>query len=82
MAAKNVIIWPPGDSVIDPVLILRGKSGNNTFAALSYLYYGMDLCVRGAHLKVGYKRAIEIWACKHKVLTMLGLLGFEGGVNE
>ncbi|KDP41058.1 hypothetical protein JCGZ_03164 [Jatropha curcas] len=28
--------------------------------ALSYLYHGMDLCIRGAHLKVGYKRAIEL----------------------
>ncbi|KDP24669.1 hypothetical protein JCGZ_26516 [Jatropha curcas] len=29
-------------------------------AALSYLYYGIDLCVQGAHLKIGYKRAIEV----------------------
>ncbi|KDP27666.1 hypothetical protein JCGZ_19558 [Jatropha curcas] len=28
-------------------------------AALSYLYYGMDLCVREVHLKVDYRRAIE-----------------------
>ncbi|KDP24843.1 hypothetical protein JCGZ_25297 [Jatropha curcas] len=26
--------------------------------ALSYLYYGMDLCVRGAHLKVGYRSGL------------------------
>ncbi|KDP31755.1 hypothetical protein JCGZ_14993 [Jatropha curcas] len=28
-------------------------------AALSYLDYGMDLGIHGAHLKVGYRRAIE-----------------------
>ncbi|KDP24010.1 hypothetical protein JCGZ_27038 [Jatropha curcas] len=28
-------------------------------AALSYLYYGTDLCVGGAHLKVGYRRVTE-----------------------
>ncbi|KDP35485.1 hypothetical protein JCGZ_10932 [Jatropha curcas] len=28
-------------------------------ATLSYLYYGMDLCVQGVHLKIGYKWAIE-----------------------
>ncbi|KDP30135.1 hypothetical protein JCGZ_18130 [Jatropha curcas] len=28
-------------------------------ATLSYLYYGMDLCIRGAHLKIGYKRSIK-----------------------
>ncbi|KDP30065.1 hypothetical protein JCGZ_18390 [Jatropha curcas] len=44
-----------------------------------YLYYGMNLCVRGVHLKVGYKQAIE--ACENKVLPMSGLFGFEGGVN-
>ncbi|KDP25916.1 hypothetical protein JCGZ_22987 [Jatropha curcas] len=38
---------------------------NREAATLSYLYYGMDLCVRGGHLKVGCKRAIEIWACEH-----------------
>ncbi|KDP41100.1 hypothetical protein JCGZ_03230 [Jatropha curcas] len=49
--------------------------------ALSYLYYDMNLCVRGVHLKVGYKRVIGIWACEHKVLPMPCLFGFEGGVN-
>ncbi|KDP20300.1 hypothetical protein JCGZ_07854 [Jatropha curcas] len=29
--------------------------------ALSYLNYGMDLSVRGAHLKVGYRCVIELW---------------------
>ncbi|KDP27010.1 hypothetical protein JCGZ_22085 [Jatropha curcas] len=29
-------------------------------AALSYLYYGIDLCIRGALLKIGYRRVIEI----------------------
>ncbi|KDP34406.1 hypothetical protein JCGZ_12687 [Jatropha curcas] len=45
--------------------------------ALSYLYYSMNLYVRGAHLKVDYRRAIEIWACEHRVLLMLTLHGFD-----
>ncbi|KDP47082.1 hypothetical protein JCGZ_03890 [Jatropha curcas] len=39
----------------------------------------MDLCIRGAHLKVSYKWAIEV--CEYKVLPMSGLFGFEGRVN-
>ncbi|KDP34271.1 hypothetical protein JCGZ_12840 [Jatropha curcas] len=41
----------------------------------------MDLCIYGAHLKVGYKRVIEIWDCEHKVLPMTSLFSFEGDVN-
>ncbi|KDP37735.1 hypothetical protein JCGZ_05225 [Jatropha curcas] len=50
-------------------------------ATVLYLYYGMDLYVRGAHLKVGYRRIIEIWACEHQVLPMSSLYGFDGDIK-
>ncbi|KDP21979.1 hypothetical protein JCGZ_03182 [Jatropha curcas] len=50
--------------------------------ALSYLYYKMNLYVRGAHLKVGYTRVIEIWACKHQIFSMLTLFSFDGAINK
>ncbi|KDP30729.1 hypothetical protein JCGZ_15530 [Jatropha curcas] len=53
-------------------------------AALSYLYYGMNFCVRGVHLKINYKRVIEVryWACEHWVLPMPTLFGFDAVTNE
>ncbi|KDP30427.1 hypothetical protein JCGZ_16666 [Jatropha curcas] len=56
-------------------------TGQFKAAGLSYLYYGMDLSIQGAHLKVSYKWAIEIWACESKVLPMHDLFSFEGEVN-
>ncbi|KDP24977.1 hypothetical protein JCGZ_24315 [Jatropha curcas] len=50
-------------------------------ASLSNLYYCMDLCIGGAHLKIGYKWVIEIWACERKVLPMPSLFCFKGRVN-
>ncbi|KDP25894.1 hypothetical protein JCGZ_23720 [Jatropha curcas] len=44
-------------------------------ATLSYLYYGMDLCLRGNHLKIGYPRVI-------KVLPMPRLISFSASVDE
>ncbi|KDP27389.1 hypothetical protein JCGZ_20213 [Jatropha curcas] len=42
----------------------------------------MDLSVRGAHMKVGYRCVIEIWACEHRVLPMPTLFSFDTTTNE
>ncbi|KDP46977.1 hypothetical protein JCGZ_02413 [Jatropha curcas] len=41
----------------------------------------MALCICGAHLKVGHRRAIEILACEHHVLLMLRLHGFDADTS-
>ncbi|KDP24700.1 hypothetical protein JCGZ_26499 [Jatropha curcas] len=52
--AANLALLPPLQD-LDAT-----KQFNYGAAILSYLYYDMDLCVRGAHLKISYKRAIEL----------------------
>ncbi|KDP43307.1 hypothetical protein JCGZ_24228 [Jatropha curcas] len=39
------------------------------------------LCPRG-HLKVGYMRVIEIWACEHQILPMSSLCSFDDTTNR
>ncbi|KDP30517.1 hypothetical protein JCGZ_16695 [Jatropha curcas] len=55
---------------------------NQRAATLSYLYYGMDLYLRGTHLKVSYRHVIEIWDFEHRVLPMPMLFGFDTTTNE
>ncbi|KDP27661.1 hypothetical protein JCGZ_20009 [Jatropha curcas] len=51
------------------------RQQNRRAATLSYLYYNMDLSVRGSCLKIGYQRVIE-------ALPMPRLIGFSADVDK
>ncbi|KDP39408.1 hypothetical protein JCGZ_03690 [Jatropha curcas] len=57
--AGLLTLYPECRGILDPLDLDVTRQFNWGAAALSYLYYGMDLCICGAHLKFGYRRVVE-----------------------